>query len=316
MKAEQLLFAESIERRYPGGRQIGPLDLQLVRGEVVGLLGPNGAGKSTTMAMLCGALAPTSGKITLAGHNLAESPIAAKKSVGYLPEEPPLYPDMTVDQYLLYCARLRGQSRHAAHQRLAQVKRECNLEEVGPRLIAHLSKGFRQRTGIAQAIIHDPQIVILDEPANGLDPFQIQQLHELIKRLSGSRAVLLSTHILSEAAALCHRILIMHQGQLHPEQPPDSGDQPGHAELLLALFQHPPTVETLSRLPSLEQVEGTTAGALLIHTDSPAQAIAEISAAALTNGWGLREIGPSRPTLEQRFLGITQQLAVDGAKPL
>ncbi|MCG2633735.1 MAG: ABC transporter ATP-binding protein [Gammaproteobacteria bacterium] len=312
MIADTLLQADAVERCYPGGYRLGPINLELRRGEIVGLLGPNGAGKSTTMAMLCGTLAPTRGRIKIADHDLAESPIKAKRCLGYLPDNPPLYLDMTVDQYLLYCARLHGVKGGQARAQLAKVKAECNLEAVGGTLISHLSKGFRQRTGIAQAIIHDPQVVILDEPTSALDPLQIEQIHTLIRQLSTTRALLLSTHILNEAEALCHRILILHKGQLHQESPTRGSTQPQFGETLLVRFNNPPTVAELNALSSTNRVESIGAESVLIHAKSADQAIAEISTAALIQGWQIREISPAGRLLERRFMEITQPPTTPG----
>ncbi|WP_309477331.1 ABC transporter ATP-binding protein [Nitrosomonas supralitoralis] len=187
-------------------------NLQLRRGEVLGLLGPNGAGKSTTMRMLTGNLAPTSGSIEICGIDLLDKPLEAKAHLGFLPEVSPLYFDMTVDEYLLLVARLHRVEKQSMQEVMKSVKQRCGLSDQSQNLIGTLSKGFQQRLGIAQAIIHNPDVIILDEPTVGLDPNQILEIRQLIKELSATSSVILSTHILPEVENVCDRVQIMHQG--------------------------------------------------------------------------------------------------------
>ncbi|MCK5649014.1 MAG: ABC transporter ATP-binding protein, partial [Gammaproteobacteria bacterium] len=190
------------------------INFTLQRGEVLGFLGPNGAGKSTTMQMLTGNLAPTHGSIKIAGMDLLDNPIAAKAKIGYLPDTPPLYKELTVDEYLNYCARLNQLAKADVKPAVSMAKERCGLTEHGKRVINNLSKGYQQRVGIAQAIIHSPDIVILDEPTVGLDPIQMIEIRKLIKELGQTHSVMLSSHILPEIQAICDNVLIINQGKL------------------------------------------------------------------------------------------------------
>jgi len=193
---------------------IRDISLELKRGEVLGLLGHNGAGKSTTLQMLTGCLQPNSGEIKICGIDLARKPIPAKAHIGYLPETPPLYRELNVNEYLTYAARLRGINSANANEALALVKHRCGLNAVGQKNIGALSKGYQQRVGIAQAIIHQPDIIVLDEPTVGLDPTQIRDVRSLIRELGDTHSVILSTHLLSEVESVCDRVEILHTGEL------------------------------------------------------------------------------------------------------
>lgn len=210
---DRLITATGLSRDYGDHRAVINLDVELRKGEVLGLLGPNGAGKSTTMQMLTGNLAPTAGEIHINGVDLLDEPRKAKQQIGYLPEQPPVYRDLTVSEYLHYCARLRNVP---AAQRQGSVERaseRCGLKDVGKRLIGNLSKGYRQRVGIAQAILHNPAVVILDEPTVGLDPIQIREIRSLIRELGQEHGIILSTHILPEVQAVCDRVQILNRGK-------------------------------------------------------------------------------------------------------
>lgn len=213
MESSILLAAEGLSRYYNDHAAVENLNLQLQKGEVLGLLGPNGAGKSTTMQMLTGNLAPTTGSIQINGIDLLEAPRQAKRHLGYLPEQPPVYRDLTVHEYLEYCAKLHGLRGEARTQAIHLASERCSLNEVHHRLIANLSKGYKQRVGIAQAILHSPAVVILDEPTVGLDPLQIREIRKLIRELGQEHSVILSTHILPEVQAVCDRVQILNRGR-------------------------------------------------------------------------------------------------------
>lgn len=209
-----VIEADNLRRRFGRRIAVHNVNLKLNYGDVLGFLGPNGAGKSTTMRMLTGNLAPSSGSVRICGENLLENPLEAKRHIGYLPEIPPLYKELTVDEYLRFAARLHGLAKISLQTALDEVKHQCELEDVGKRLIGILSKGYQQRVAIAQAIIHRPQLIILDEPTVGLDPNQIQKVRALIRKLGKTHAIILSSHILSEVESVCNRVQIMHQGKL------------------------------------------------------------------------------------------------------
>ncbi|MBL8497989.1 ABC transporter ATP-binding protein [Nitrosomonas sp. JL21] len=212
------LSAVNLRRNYQSHTVVRQVSVQLKRGEVLGLLGPNGAGKTTTLRMLAGNLAPSAGNIEICGIDLFEQPLAAKANLGYLPEIPPLYPEMTVDEYLLFAARLHQIDDKVIHSAVDNTKQQCGLRQRGKQLIATLSKGFQQRVGIAQAIIHSPAVIILDEPTVGLDPNQMREIRELIAELRTFSSVILSTHILSEVQSICDRVQIMHRGSVVLDQ--------------------------------------------------------------------------------------------------
>jgi ABC-2 type transport system ATP-binding protein len=212
--ATPTLFAHNLNRRFGQREVVRGVSLELKRGEVVGLLGPNGAGKSTTLQMLAGALLPHSGQIEICGFDLARQPVQAKRRIGFLPETPPLYREMRVDDYLLFAARVHLMPRAQVADVLAETKRRCGLQDSGKKIIGTLSKGYQQRVGIAQAIIHQPEVIILDEPTVGLDPTQIRDIRALIRELGDAHSVILSTHLLGEVESVCDRVEIMQDGRL------------------------------------------------------------------------------------------------------
>jgi ABC-2 type transport system ATP-binding protein len=214
LATEITLAAHNLTRRFDKREIIRDVSLELKRGEVLGLLGHNGAGKSTTMQMLTGCLSPNGGSITICGIDLLRQPNKAKAHIGYLPETPPLYREMTVEDYLIFASRLRGMKPADVSAALAQTKQRCGLESVGKKIIGTLSKGYQQRVGIAQAIIHQPDVIVLDEPTVGLDPAQIREVRTLIRELGDAHSVLLSTHLLGEIESICDRVGILHNGAL------------------------------------------------------------------------------------------------------
>jgi ABC-2 type transport system ATP-binding protein len=295
-----LLSATQLHRSFHGRQVVEPIDLQLDRGDILGLLGPNGAGKSTIMRMLCGDLAPSGGHIEIGGEDLLLRPIQAKRHIGYLPERPPLHPEQTVEEYLSDCARLRGLSRQSTRSALTRVTQQCGLEAVGMRLIRKLSKGYQQRVGLAQAIIHDPQVVILDEPTDGLDPAQIRQVRELIRYLAESRGIILSSHILPEIQATCNRVVILQDGR-----PVYRGGLAPSAETSYRIgLEQDPDPTLIASLTPVASVEH-------LHTDyfrvtlRPGGTPAELSRLILAQGWGLIELTPESLSLEQRYLQAT-----------
>jgi len=208
------ISARGLTRRFGANAAVKRVDLDLRRGEVLGFLGPNGAGKTTTMQMLTGNLAPTEGEIEICGIDLLARPTAAKARLGYLPETPPLYRDLTVDEYLHLAVTLHRVPKARRREAVARAKERCGVSDVGRKLIGTLSKGYQQRVGVAQAIAHDPDVVILDEPTVGLDPNQIRDVRTLIRELGNAHSVILSTHILPEVEAICDRVQIMHRGDI------------------------------------------------------------------------------------------------------
>lgn len=219
--AQPLLSATGLSRTLSDRASVQDISISLSKGDVLGLLGLNGAGKSTTLQLLCGVLACDSGKVIISGHDLEESPQQARRHIGYLPDQPPLYGQMRVRAYLCLAARLRCLTGNAVNEAVDRIIEQCQLTKVSNLFITELSKGYRQRVGLAQALVHDPDVVLLDEPSNGLDPQQMEEMRHLIRQLAQTRSILFSTHLLSEAQAVCNRIAVMHEGRLVADEPAD-----------------------------------------------------------------------------------------------
>ncbi len=303
MPQTTLIEAQSLVRDYGGVRAVDGVSFYLRRGEVLGILGANGAGKSTTLQMVCGVLAPGSGSIEICGHDLDSAPLAARACIGYLPEQPPLYPDLRVDEYLAYCARLHRVPRQAVGQALARVKHQCGLEQVGRRRIGNLSKGYQQRVGIAQALVHRPPVVVLDEPTVGLDPNQIREIRELIRGLGSEHGVVLSTHILPEVQQICDRVLILHRGRVVLDRPLAMLGGEGPARLRLQL-RRPPSPEALRVIEGVRTVEPLKEGGFRVTGDDE-EVAGRLAEAAVAGGWGLTALCPEQTSLEERFVELT-----------
>jgi ABC-2 type transport system ATP-binding protein len=307
MNAETLISVQHLSCFYGNFCAVRDISFEVKRGQVLGFLGPNGAGKSTTMQVITGNLAPTIGQITIAGYDLLDAPLQAKAAVGYLPEQPPLYREMRVNEYLRFCAHLHQVPRHAITHAVGRAIEQCGLTAVTHRLIAHLSKGYQQRVGIAQAIIHSPAVVILDEPTIGLDPIQIQEIRNLISYLGQEHSVILSTHILQEVQAVCNQVQIINHGQLILNDT-ISGllAKIQTTSLRLALRRPPTDLTLLEQIPGVESVEAQDDNHFRIQylaENDPAESLVE---QAVANDWGLYELIPEHQTLEQVFVELTQ----------
>lgn len=298
-----LIQVEQMSRRYGDLLAVDNISFEVRRGEVLGFLGPNGAGKSTTMQILSGNLAPTAGRVLINGLDLLDQPKQAKAHLGYLPDQPPLYRELTVDEYLAYSARLNRIPAAQRKQAVGAAKERCGLTQVGPRLIANLSKGYRQRVGIAQAIIHSPAVVILDEPTVGLDPIQIREIRQLIRQLSEEHSVILSTHILPEVQAVCDRVQIINRGQLVLSDSIDGLQQRLQGTCMRMVLRRAPSVDDL-RAALQAEVTALEVGVFRIHGLGEALE-RRIVQAALEHDWGLAELSPERMSLEQLFVDMT-----------
>ena len=300
------LSACNLSRRFGQREVIHDVSLELRRGEVLGLLGHNGAGKSTTLQMLTGALLPQSGHIEICGFDLARQPRQAKARIGFLPETPPLYREMNVDDYLLFAARLHCMPHTRSVGALAETKRRCGLQDAGRRIIGTLSKGYQQRVGIAQAIIHQPEVIILDEPTVGLDPSQIRDIRALIRELGDAHSVILSTHLLGEVESICDRVEIMHHGRLiygdSSARMQQYDRQPGFIVTLLA----PPEISELQAIAGVQQVEQISATQFRVLHSADANLGAALLALAAQRSWQAEQLVPLQSSLEDVFVKITQ----------
>ena len=298
-----LITANNLVRYFGPHRAVDDISFTLKTGDILGFLGPNGAGKSTTMKMLSGNLAPNEGEIHICGFDLLDQPKQAKTEIGYLPEQPPLYKEMTVDEYLSYCARLHRIQSKAISNAVALSKKRCGLVEQGRRLIGNLSKGYQQRVGIAQAIIHSPKIIILDEPTVGLDPNQIREIRNLIVELGKEHGIILCTHILPEVEAVCNRVQIINKGKFVYEANMDAlldRTSTGYYEIELL---HPPKIELLYEVAEINKVEQLSKNTFIVHTSKITAE--DIANAAIANNWGLTKLCPHKRTLEQIFVELT-----------
>ena len=294
-----------LSRHYGALAAVNNISFHLNKGEVLGFLGPNGAGKSSTMQVITGNLAPSHGQINVCGFDLLDSAKQAKANIGYLPEHPPLYRELTVDEYLLFCAQLNRLEKSKQKTALQRAKERCGLTEVGKRLINNLSKGYQQRVGIAQAIIHSPEIVILDEPTVGLDPIQIREIRTLIRELAEDHGVILSTHILPEVQMTCDRVQIINRGQLVYSDDINHLHQRMRSNNIILGLNHPPAESELKSLPDVNDIEVLSDTRFrLFHAveNNPAEDIVKV---ATDKNWGLFEIRPEQKTLEQVFVELT-----------
>jgi ABC-2 type transport system ATP-binding protein len=299
----ELLQVRGLGRRYGDDQVLEGVDLRLERGEVLGLLGPNGAGKTTCLQILSGNLAPSDGEIRVMGVDLARYPLRAKRLIGYLPERPPLYADMRVDEYLQYCAQLHRIPRQRRAAAVEQARNRCGLAERGRRLIGTLSKGYRQRVGIAQAIVHTPDLVILDEPTEGLDPVQLREVRELIRTLALDCGVILSSHALPEVQAVCTRVCILREGRLlHQARLTEEPDGPRLQRYLVRLAA-PPALSVLASLSGVAAAQALGDRAFRV-TLRPGEAASDFSRRVVEADWGLSELSPEGTDLEKVFFEI------------
>jgi len=299
------LSARNLTRRFGDHLVIHDVSLELRRGEVLGLLGHNGAGKTTTMQMLTGCLSPNSGDIEICGINLLRQPGLAKANLGYLPENPPLYRELSVNDYLNFAARLRGVKSTAIADVLDQTKLRCGLEAVGTKIIGTLSKGYQQRVGIAQAFIHRPALIVLDEPTVGLDPAQIRDVRELIRELGDSHSVILSTHSLSEVEIVCDRVEIMQQGKLIYSDTSEHMREHGNVSGFIVVLLKPPPLYALEGIAGIRHVEPLTNTKFrVLHKpqDNPKSTLISL---AEQQGWQLEQLTPLQATLEEVYVRIT-----------
>ena len=296
-KGDILLQARNLERRDGPVVRLRRFDLELRRGEAMGLLGVNGAGKSTALALLGGVLRPTRGEVRLLGYDLHREPLRARRFLGLLPERPPLYPHLTLDENLDFAARLRGLSRKEATHARERIKKRLGLIRLGRRLAGRLSRGTAQRAGLGQAMIHDPEVLILDEPTAGLDPAQAHELRILLRELAVERAVLLATHLLEDVAALCRRVTLLREGRVVLRERLDS------APRAKVRFLRPPPDEALRRLPGVAAARSLGDGWFELRLED---APADLAERVASHGWGMADYLSSGHDLERLVAAMVE----------
>jgi ABC-2 type transport system ATP-binding protein len=299
--------AIGLTRLYGGREAVSNVSFNLSKGQVLGFLGPNGAGKSTTMKMLTGNLAPSNGSVKICGIDMMENPKEAKALIGYLPEMRPLYKELTVDEYLTIAARLHRVSGAHIKKAVELAKERCGLGHMSKRLIENLSNGYQQRVGIAQAIIHNPMVVILDEPTVGLDPIQIRDIRALIREVGSERSVIISTHILPEVEMVCDHVQIIDKGKLVFNGAIDVLKKQRIGNKLLIAMNKPPKAAELLKIAGVEEAESVSDHLMRVRFADGATPAEAIVQAAVAKGWGLYQIGPDQTSLEDVFVQLTYQ---------
>ncbi len=307
-----MIQVEGVTKRYGPKTAVSNINFEVDRGEIVGFLGPNGAGKTTTMRILAGFLPPTSGTARIGGIDVSEDPIAVKRRIGYLPETPPLYPEMEVDAYLGFVARIKGIDKRETARRVDAALERTSCTAVRSTLVGKLSKGYRQRVGLAQALIHSPEVLILDEPTSGLDPKQIIDVRELIRSLAGEHTIILSTHILPEVSGTCGRVIIINEGHIEASDSPENLTAQMQGANAILLDVEGPENDVRSRLqdvPGVRQLvrQDTRNGRVVwrAEVDKDETVQKQIADAVVDSGWGLYSLQPIGLSLEDVYLKLT-----------
>lgn len=304
-----MIQVQNLTKRYGNLVAIDNVSFRVGHGEILGFLGPNGAGKTTTMRIISGYMPPTDGTVRVGDFDVLEDPIKAKRQIGYLPENPPLYNDMTVQGYLDFVADIKNVSGKNKKAKIDLAMERCGITDVRKRLIGNLSKGYRQRIGIAQAIVHDPAVLVLDEPTIGLDPKQIIEIRYLIKSLAGDRTVILSTHLLPEVTMTCTRVVIINEGKIVLEESLETLSQRANGAQMLFLKlnyndKSNDVNEKILSLPTVSEVKESAYGEFIIQTKGGADIREELVKMVVENGWGLLELRPLMHALEEVFLRV------------
>jgi ABC-2 type transport system ATP-binding protein len=312
-----VIEVQHITKRYGTVTAVDDVSFRVERGEILGFLGPNGAGKTTTMRILTGYMPPTDGRAMVAGYDVFTHPLDAKRRTGYLPETPPLYPDMTVREYLDFVARIKGVPPNERKSRVSAVMERAHVADMAERHCAKLSKGYRQRVGLAQALIHNPDVLILDEPTAGLDPKQIIETRSLIRSLAGDHTIVLSTHILPEVAQTCQRVVIINKGRVVAVDTPDNltARLKGSATMYVQVDAAGAdagaalgAIAGVTRVVPIDHREGAHGPAAYeVESESDVDVRRELARAVVTRGWGLLELRPVRMSLEDVFLQVTTE---------
>jgi ABC-2 type transport system ATP-binding protein len=305
-----VIEVQNLSKHYGPFKAVDDVSFRAEAGEILGFLGPNGAGKTTTMRIITGYMPATEGKASVAGFDVFDQPIEAKKRTGYLPETPPLYPDMTVREYLTFVARIKG-VRKDLRARVDEVMKKTWVSDMANRHCGKLSKGYKQRVGLAQALIHNPEVLVLDEPTAGLDPKQIIETRQLIRELAGTHTIVLSTHILPEVAQTCQKVVIINKGRVVAIDTPDALTERLRGGQALFVIAQGPAADIQRSLQNIAGVTRVvvndtrdTTATLEVDSDKGADIRAEVAAAIVRSGWSLLELRPSRASLEDVFLKL------------
>ena len=302
---ESIIKVEHLSHRYSIQWAIRDINIEITRNGIYGLLGSNGAGKSTTMNIMCGVLKQTEGEVYIKGINLRENPVEAKKHLGFLPQKPPLHMDLTVEEYLVHCANMRLIPTHEVQGAVKDVMGRCGISHFSRRLIRNLSGGYQQRLGIAQAIIHNPDFVVLDEPTNGLDPNQIMEIRELIREIAVDRTVILSTHILSEVQATCDYIRMIEEGQVVFAGTVEEFDNYIVPNTIFVSLASAPPVDELKMLSGVEDAVSMGGMDYRINFSDSREAITQIVEASVTRNWQLLEIRMEKSSMDSVFAELS-----------
>ena len=306
-----MIEVNGVSKMFGAFPAISDISFKVEPGEILGFLGPNGAGKSTTMKIITGFMPPTDGNVTIAGYDIVTDSLEARKHIGYLPETVPLYTDMTIKDYLEYMGRLRGMSRDYINQRIFEVIDICNLGDYYSTIISKLSKGFRQRVGIAQAILHEPDVLVLDEPTIGIDPIQVVETRQLIKNLGGEHTLIVSTHILPEVAATCDRVIIINEGIIVAEDTPENlavrlrGTEQVQADIRGPSAEVIKAIREIPGVTSARHIETATGSRYNIESSAGNDIREAIAALVVNNSWGLLQLSTVPMSLEEIFLELT-----------
>ena len=303
-----MIEVQHVSKRYGRITAVDDVSFRVERGEILGFLGPNGAGKTTTMRILTGYMPASEGKALIAGYDVFTQPLDAKRRTGYLPEMPPLYPDMTVREYLDFVARIKGVPAKERKTRVATVMQRTHVDDMAERHCAKLSKGYKQRVGLAQALIHNPEVLILDEPTAGLDPKQIIETRQLIRDLAGDHTIVLSTHILPEVAQTCQRVVIINKGRVAAVDTPDNltARLTGAETMFIQIDANGAEAgPALAAIPGVTRVVASPGGGYEVESERGTDVRRELAKNVVNRGWGLLELRPMRMSLEEIFLQVT-----------
>lgn len=302
-----IVKVENLSHRYTAQWAIRDINFEIRDKGVVGLLGSNGAGKSTTMNIICGVLKQTKGDVYINGINLKDKPVEAKRNIGFMPQKLPLHLDFTVEEYLTYCADLRMIDKHKVKEMVSAAAERCGVAHFRGRLLRNLSGGYQQRVGIAQAIVHNPKFVVLDEPTNGLDPNQILEVRNLIKEISQDRSVLLSTHILTEVQATCQDIKMIEEGKIVFAGTIEMFDNYIEPNSLILSLDTPPLQDELLKMEGVRSVEQMAPYKFRLGYDGDKRTAQKIAAASVNNGWGLMEMMIEKSSLDAVFASLSKK---------